>query len=472
MDLRKKLDRLKEEKCEALLKQLGGSLRRASELPAQDDSRAAPARNPDLKTISAAELAALPRRKPTRSANLPGVEAMFPDGRMIEGETGAVFHRCTRLSPGDEDHPRGYAFASFEGMGAWDADALVALTNDPEASIELEGWAFIDVETTGLGGGTGAFAFLVGVGYFADGGFTVEQFFMPDFPDERALLEAVAERMRDFRALVTYNGKGFDAPLLRSRFLLHRLRSAWEKPHWDLLHTCRRIWKRRLRDCSLGNIELEALGHAARSSDIPGAEIPAVYFDYVRGARRERMRKVFDHHAQDILSLGALALRLLRIWRNAGEELAHADDLTGLAGMHESRRDWAREGECLERALLLERRPDAIYELSLRVAQCYKRQRRWNEAAEVWRAQMANSACPGVRPHVELAKYLEHRERRFEEALTATHAALRWVEGWMERRGWVQDGGGAEGLALERRLLLRRLARLERKQQGMARDAS
>ena len=108
-------------------------------------------------------------------------------------------------------------------------------------------FVFFDLETTGLSGGAGTLAFLVGCGWFDDdGGFVTRQFLLVRHADERALLEAVADELARAGALVSFNGKSFDAPLLETRYLFHRL--AWrgrELPHVDVLHPARRFWKRR-----------------------------------------------------------------------------------------------------------------------------------------------------------------------------------------------------------------------------------
>ncbi|UCB51908.1 MAG: ribonuclease H-like domain-containing protein, partial [Candidatus Zixiibacteriota bacterium] len=133
---------------------------------------------------------------------------------------------------------------------------------------------FFDCETTGLAGGAGTYAFLVGLGYLSGNEFCVEQYFMEDFHQERAVLSAVAEKMSGFGFLVSYNGKCFDLPLLENRWTINRIdfdSSRWF--HLDLLFPSRRLWKRRIGDCSLGSIEQKVLG-VGREIDVPSFMVP------------------------------------------------------------------------------------------------------------------------------------------------------------------------------------------------------
>ena len=140
----------------------------------------------------------------------------------------------------------------------------------------------MDVETTGLVGGTGTYVFLVGLGTFEDSAFHLRQFFLAGLGGERAMLAAVAEVLAGCRALVSFNGRWFDLPLLETRLTLSRLPALHQGlPHLDLLYPARRLYRRRLPSCRLVSLE-EALLGLEREDDIPGCAIPALYFDYVR----------------------------------------------------------------------------------------------------------------------------------------------------------------------------------------------
>src|SRR6185312_2978496 len=141
------------------------------------------------------------------------------------------------------------------------------------------GLLFLDTETTGLAGGTGTYAFLVGAALIEDGRVVVHQYFMRDFDEEPALLAALEPLLTRASAVVTYNGAGFDLPLLETRFVLGRRRWPASLPHLDLLKPARRVWTGWLSDCRLATLESTVLG-LAREDDVPGAFIPLIYFDY------------------------------------------------------------------------------------------------------------------------------------------------------------------------------------------------
>ncbi len=173
------------------------------------------------------------------------------------------------------------------------------------AEIDLSRMVFFDTETTGLAGGTGTLAFLVGLGWFDEGVLTIEQLLLPRPGQEGPMLRAVAERIEAASCLVSYNGKSFDWPLLRTRFVLNRVPAPPPRPHLDLLHCARRVFKRRLGQVRLVHVEEHVLGHR-RQTDIDGAEIPEVYFDYLRGAEGSTLVPVIEHNAEDLVALAAL----------------------------------------------------------------------------------------------------------------------------------------------------------------------
>jgi len=204
--------------------------------------------------------------------------------------------------------------------------AVLTRTGVPPAGPRL---LYLDTETTGLSGGTGTYAFLVGVGFFDGGTFEVRQYFMRDLDEEPALLAALDPLLREMDGLVTYNGTGFDLPLLETRFVLARRRWPEAVFHLDLLPAARRLWSSRLPDCRLGTVEQHALGFA-REWDLPGALIPSVYFEYLRRKMPGELPRVFEHNRHDILSLAALAGWVSdAVARAPGPELG-AEELAGL----------------------------------------------------------------------------------------------------------------------------------------------
>ena len=179
---------------------------------------------------------------------------------------------------------------------------------------------FLDIETTGTAGGTGTYAFLVGLGFVEDGFFQVRQFFLHDLAQESAFLQAVQEFTGRFRYLVTYNGKSFDSQILKTRYTMHRKDDPLQgKPHVDMLFIARRLWKKRFRECDLMNLERQLLNFY-RADDIPGYLIPSAYTDYLRFAKANLIQKVIHHNQWDIVSLAVLTARAALLQRE--EELS------------------------------------------------------------------------------------------------------------------------------------------------------
>jgi uncharacterized protein YprB with RNaseH-like and TPR domain len=173
------------------------------------------------------------------------------------------------------------------------------------SDLDLSRALYLDTETTGLAGGTGTVAFLVGLARFEDQALCVEQLVVPQLGAETPVLARLAERLATASCLVTYNGKSFDWPLLRTRFVLSRLPVPPLPPHIDLLHVCRRLWKQRLPSVRLVDMEREVLRYE-REDDLPGSEIPARYFEFLRGGSPDRLCAVLEHNQNDLIALAAL----------------------------------------------------------------------------------------------------------------------------------------------------------------------
>jgi uncharacterized protein YprB with RNaseH-like and TPR domain len=183
---------------------------------------------------------------------------------------------------------------------------LATLARDASLNdLDLSRALFLDTETTGLAGGTGTVAFLVGLARFVDGVLCVEQLIVPQLGQERPVLSRLAERIAAASCVVTYNGKSFDWPLLRTRFVLCRMPVPALPAHIDLLHAARSVWKRRMPSVRLTDVEREIL-HFEREDDIPGAEIPARYFEFLRDGSAERLAPVLEHNQNDVIALAAL----------------------------------------------------------------------------------------------------------------------------------------------------------------------
>jgi uncharacterized protein YprB with RNaseH-like and TPR domain len=222
-------------------------------------------------------------------------------------------------------------------------DSLAAWAREPRfLELPLESYAFLDTETSGLAGGTGTYAFLVGVGRFLDGEFRLEQFFMRDPSEEAALLEGLAAYLAPVKALVTFNGKAFDAPILQTRYLLHSIPAPFiDFAHLDLLPLARRLWRDRLPSRALKYLEENLLSAPRTVEEVPGYEIPYLYFDYLRSGDARPLKGVFYHNAMDVVAMAALLTHVTAILADPfGEMIEHGLDVVALAKLYEDLGKW------------------------------------------------------------------------------------------------------------------------------------
>jgi uncharacterized protein YprB with RNaseH-like and TPR domain len=286
-------------------------------------------------------------------------------------------------------------------------------------------WAFLDTETTGLAGGTGTYAFLIGVGSIDASGFRLRQFFLRDYGEEASLLHRLSEHLAQFDVLITYNGKTYDQPLLETRFRMARARHPFDRmQHLDLLFGARRLWKLRLDSCRLVDLEHRILGFE-RVGDLPGEMIPYVYFDFLRSQRAFRVVPIFHHNAIDILTLACLTAIVPMAFRSPESAgLRHGADCIGLAR-------WLEQADRCEEALRLYRRAvemglpdDLLFRTLWDIGGIERRQGRHDAALAVV-TELAASRNPfQVRAFEQLAKHYEHREKNYAMALEMTMQAL------------------------------------------------
>lgn len=345
--------------------------------------------------------------------------------------------------------------------------AIAALTGEPRwLDVDPARILYLDTETTSLAMGTGTYTFLIGVGRHDGDRFRVDQYFMEDYGDEGAIVEAADAALAGAQALVSYNGRTFDIPLLESRWRLQRRRPRFPELHWDLLHTARRLWRLRLPDCSLATVESQILG-VNRVSDVDGSWVPRIYFDFTRGVRPERIIPVFDHHAQDIYSLAALATAMLRAWADPTDgRFAHAADQWGLARLYEARGRREEALACMEAAVLAARDEDLGFRLAMHLARTYKRCGRPEEAVAIWESRVAQATAQRLDPLIELAKHAEHALKDYPGARAWAARAMRLLEGVADL-AWLTREVGAEAgdapLTQQLAALSRRVARLEQR---------
>jgi len=293
------------------------------------------------------------------------------------------------------------------------------------APEDLQRPLFLDTETTGLSGGTGTVAFLVGLAWRDGDGLALVQYFLCDFDQENALLWAVGQCIRDAGVLVSYNGRTFDWPLLQTRLVMRRADPAWRSPpHLDLLTLARRIFKPRLPDCALQTIE-QAVLDLHRADDLPGTLIPGRYFAWLRNGDPRVLDPVFIHNRQDVLSMALLLARFEAVLRD-GDDLDPLDRF-GRARFMEARGftvEAIREYRHLWHESLRGIRLAARGSIGLRLARLLRRNGRWSEARavleECWRSQ--SYPYPAA---IELAKLLEHQAKDLGAARRVVSDALR-----------------------------------------------
>ena len=326
--------------------------------------------------------------------------------------------------------------------------------DDALVSTNLRRACFLDTETTGLSGGTGTMAFVVGLGFFAENDFCLRQYFLRDPGDEPAMVESLAKLLPEFEALVSFNGRGFDVPILENRFILARTPPPTAGlPHLDLLLPARRLWRYHLTSRTLGTIEREVLGLLREQADVPGGVIPYLYRDYLRTGDAREMKRVLYHNAVDILSLVTLAARLGRVFAAPWSEPSLSSaEFYGLARWYEAEGRLAEAERAYRAALDAAPSPDLRAQALRDLAYLLKRADRRAEAFACWQ-QLALETTDDVLAHVELAKYFEWHAENLSLAAGWTRAALAQVERWPQ--------GEHRTVALAE--LRHRLTRLERK---------
>ena len=290
-----------------------------------------------------------------------------------------------------------------------------------------ERWAFLDTETTGLAGGSGTYAFLIGVGRITANGFHLRQFFMRDYDEEPSLLAALADYLNEFDVLITFNGKSYDQPLLETRFRMSRYRPPFDRmQHLDLLFGSRRIWNLRFDSCRLVELERQILG-VERQGDLPGEMIPYVYFDYLRNREAFRVVPILHHNAIDILTLACLTGIVPWAFHSPEKaRITHGAEMVGLA------RWYIKAGQPDDALALLRRgvnaglRDELMFRTLWDIAGLEKKQRPARSVAggarRTSRRHRIRIAC---RPTKHSAKFYEHQEKNYSGwPLEMTKAAL------------------------------------------------
>jgi uncharacterized protein YprB with RNaseH-like and TPR domain len=307
-------------------------------------------------------------------------------------------------------------------IAEWAGDQSIA-ERDPESLV------FLDTETSGLAGGTGTFAFLIGVGRYTQDGFHLAQFFMRDPFEEPALLLALEEFLAPCQTVVSFNGKAFDVPLLDTRYTMQGWKSPFKNlAHVDLLHLARRLWRDRLPSRTLGNLEVQIL-HASRTDEeIPGWMIPQLYFDYLRDGDARPLKRVFYHNAMDVVSLAALLNHTSSLLEAPLSQLPiEYVDVAAVARLFEDLGRTAEATQLFEKCLQAELPKEIYHDILYRLSMILKHNSNYPAAISLWEQATTDRQLYAFE---ELAKYYEHHAQNPEMALKWTHLALDLIDSY------------------------------------------
>ncbi len=256
--------------------------------------------------------------------------------------------------------------------------------------------SYIDTETTGLSGGSGTLAFLLGIAHLTHDAIQLEQWLLTRFGAEATLLSTFTDTLTADDRLISYNGKSYDLPLLLTRYRMQALPQPFaELPHLDLLHPVRRLFGRRWPDCRLMTLEEKLLGFT-RHNDLPGAEAPAAWFDYLRQGEAGRLIRVVEHNRQDIVSL---ILAHTALARAVEQPVAFGVDLSALAR-------WLQGTNPAAAHHLLQSHVESIDDEGKRLlGRLARRAGDWRQALTLWQELAAKGCTDSLE---RLAKYHEH----------------------------------------------------------------
>lgn len=314
---------------------------------------------------------------------------------------------------------RGFAMPSLQRISS---DLPPELDNLRQA-------VFIDTETTGLAGGTGTYAFLIGIGHLELDHIVVRQYLLPDFGHEWLMLEALEQALAGFAYTVSFNGKSFDIPLLKNRYVLNRMITSLEElPHLDLLHAARRIWKRRLPACDLQSLERHIL-NISRENDLPGELVPQAYFEFIRKRDALLLRDVLEHNYHDIVHMALLTLKIVAVCEAPLVHLSHPRDIFSLAKYDYQNGRFSETLPLLEQLLSYPEahRNDWYRESACLLSLAYQRLGDPERAREQLQGLLDRNL---LQPDIieALAKHYEHRTRDYRAAREVVERGLRYLE--------------------------------------------
>ena len=334
--------------------------------------------------------------------------------------SGGVLHRVSRV-------PLDQAIYDLSGVGL----RRMGWTGGP---FDVTKCLFMDTETTGLSGGAGTVAFLVGAGYADGDSFVIEQFLMREYADEPEMIDRLAGLMDQFDCVCTFNGRHFDMPLLESRFTMCRMRDRWRAlENLDLLYPARRAWKLRIGSCRLARIETEILG-MPRHDDLPGSAVPGRYFEFLKTGDEGLLEDIIDHNRQDIATLATLLQKLCDI-NAAPEKLTDQRDQFSMGKSLEKQGEWKPARELYRVSALPRPRGTLAALTGERIAgmanwrqyHILRRSGDYDGAVAVLRQMLQRRQMPG-KACVALSKLYEHKYKDYGAALEYANMARRFPD--------------------------------------------
>jgi uncharacterized protein YprB with RNaseH-like and TPR domain len=304
-------------------------------------------------------------------------------------------------------------------------EMIAAWAREPRLpQLPLEKFAFLDTETTGLAGGSGTYTFLVGLGRFEGETFRLAQFFLRDPAEELAQLSAIENFLAPCEAIVSFNGKSFDLPLLNARYITN----GWPPPlkntaHIDLLHLARRLWRSRLPSRTLGDLEAKILGATRTERDVPGWMVADLYFDYLHSGDARPLLGVFYHNEMDVVSLAALLNHMATLIEDPlSDHMEHGLDQIAIGKLYADLGYLDKAAEIYQHGLTHDDLQESDYAQALeQLSFIHKRRGDHKAALDLWEQAAQNGQ---IYAHIELAKVYEHKLQDYEEAIHWTENAI------------------------------------------------
>ena len=431
------------------------TLDRLREIVRNHKPSAVPAIAPDARLEGGSESDGFSRRLSAEAAKAASLRtitsaALALGGALVERADGAVIV-VDREYRADQLHghtPIGEIAATItEGL-----DAMKLMAQAWPSAKGIDGrLLFLDLETTGLFGGAGTQAFLVGCASIEGTSIRVRQFLMPGFEHERAVLSELEAWAKSQGTLCTYNGRSFDVPLIETRFMYHRVPCPLDGvPHLDMLHAARRLWRQRPvgvgpdpddASCSLGVLEKHIAG-LHRVGDVPGYEIPSRFFSFVRNGDPGPLEAVLEHNRLDLISLAAVLARAIVLITRGPSAAATAQEAYGLARVYERGGAYENAEAALLKTIEFAKRigaePEVHAEALRRLAWIRRRDRRPHEAAEAWNELAVLPRCAAALRREAKEALAIHHEHRLKDLQAARQHALDLLSEGVANPGRVQ----------------------------------